>query len=870
MKKLAPELRQQYRKALQDYVTAPAEAGLMRAYELGRAACHEENGVGDLAVAHALALADVLVRDPADTERESLLARAAEFLRETMSPVEMMLRGYQHANRALQDLNATLEQRVEERTAALTASEQRFTRFMQNFCGMAWIKDLQGRYTYVNETAAKVFRRPESEVLGKKDGEMLEFEFADQFVANDRCALESQNGILTTETFRHEDGMIHHSIVSKFPITNAKGETEFVGGMAIDITDRIRAEAALRESEERFRVLADTAPVMIWQSGPDKLRTYFNKPWLAFTGRSLEQELGEGWTEGIHPEDRQRCLSTYYGAIDRREAFRQEYRLRHNDGTYRWVLASGTPRGYASGEFAGYIGSVIDITEQKEMEASLRESGQRLQELADAMPHIVWTAKPDGAFNYFNQRWRQYTGVDCATCTLDSWKEYLHAEDVGPFYERWLDSVKKGEPYQVECRLRDQATGEYRWHLCRGVAMRDSSGRILHWYGTCTDIDQQKKTEETLMLADRRKDEFLAVLSHELRNPLGPIRNALHLFRLCKLDDPELVEARDVIDRQVQQLAGIVDDLLDVFRIVHQKMQLQKEPLDLALLVRQTAEDYRSFVESARLRLEVQVPKHPVWVLADRRRLCQVVTNLLQNATKYSNPGGRMRVEVTQDVAHQQARVLVGDTGIGIAPDFLPHVFDTFAQSNQAIDRPRGGLGLGLALVKGIVLLHGGEVKAASEGLGKGTEISFTLPLTQKPKLQAKPETPAPASSRPLRILIIEDNADAARTLGRLLSRYGHNVKTAETGPLGIRTANSWQPQVVLCDIGLPEMDGFEVAQALRDDPKTASIPLIAISGYGQEDDRRNSREAGFDLHLTKPVDPFELQRLLSVLKVGP
>jgi CheY-like chemotaxis protein/two-component sensor histidine kinase len=367
--------------------------------------------------------------------------------------------------------------------------------------------------------------------------------------------------------------------------------------------------------------------------------------------------------------------------------------------------------------------------------------------------------------------------------------------------------------------------------------------------------------------ADRRKNEFLAMLSHELRNPLAPIFNALQILRLCPADDPQWSDAYDVITRQVHQLAGLVGELLDVFRVMHNKVVLSKESLDLAQLVRVTAEDHRRTLEGAGLRLTVAVPAGPVWVEADRTRLSQVLGNLLQNAAKFTGAGGEVAVALEKDVPARRARLTVRDTGVGIAPEVLPHVFESFIQADRSLDRSQGGLGLGLAMVKGLVELHGGGVHAASRGPNQGTEIGFWLPLGTP----ARPNTPpaptsAPARARPLRLLIVEDNVDTARTLRTLLTRSGHDVRMEHTGTAGVEAARHHRPDVVLCDLGLPEMDGFEVAAALRGDPATASVRLVAVSGYGQEEDRRRSEEAGFDVHLTKPVDPAELQRMLAVL----
>jgi signal transduction histidine kinase len=371
---------------------------------------------------------------------------------------------------------------------------------------------------------------------------------------------------------------------------------------------------------------------------------------------------------------------------------------------------------------------------------------------------------------------------------------------------------------------------------------------------------------------NRRKDEFLAILSHELRNPLAPIRNALQILSTGALEDPELAEARDVMLRQVHQLASMVDDLLDVFKITHHKISLSKEHVELTRAIRLMTEDHRSGLEGAGLRLRLELPDEPVWVLGDRVRLAQVVTNLLHNAAKFTNPGDQITVHLEADRDRQRAALTVRDTGIGIAPEHLPHIFDSFNQADRGLERERGGLGLGLALVRGFVELHGGRVQAESAGLGQGAELTISLPLSKEPKspVRTLPNVVSISTGTHLRILIVEDNRDTAKTLLVLLKRYGHEVIMVHSGLSGVETARQWRPDVVLCDLGLPELDGYEVARTLRHDPVTAGARLIAVSGYGQEEDRLRSNQAGFDLHLTKPVDPLELQQLLSVMKVGP
>jgi signal transduction histidine kinase len=379
---------------------------------------------------------------------------------------------------------------------------------------------------------------------------------------------------------------------------------------------------------------------------------------------------------------------------------------------------------------------------------------------------------------------------------------------------------------------------------------------------------------------DRRKSEFLAMLAHELRNPLAPVRNAVQVMRLVGGGDPALVRAREIIDRQVTHMARLIDELLDMSRLSRGKILLRTGPLDLVPLVRATVEDHRSILEEAGLKLQVSLPDRPLWVLGDPTRLAQVVGNVLQNAQKFTDAGGQVTVTLSASSlsgesktaspsadATRLALLSIRDTGIGMEKEMMTRLFEPFAQADRSLDRSRGGLGLGLALVKGLVELHGGKVTAASEGLGKGTEITIRLPLSSAPRRAVKREASNGQLAESYRILLIEDNPDTAESMRQLLTMSGHEVEVSASGSAGVRAARELHPEVVLCDIGLPGgMDGYAVARALRGEPKLAATRLIALTGYGQEEDQRLSHEAGFDLHLTKPIDFAELQRVLALL----
>jgi signal transduction histidine kinase len=372
------------------------------------------------------------------------------------------------------------------------------------------------------------------------------------------------------------------------------------------------------------------------------------------------------------------------------------------------------------------------------------------------------------------------------------------------------------------------------------------------------------RLHKDLQDADRRKDEFLAMLAHELRNPLGPIRNAVHILGITGPQAPPLVQAREMIERQVPHMARLVDDLLDATRIARGKILLRKERCDLVRILHQTAADYRSVFDASGIQFDTEASDEPVWIEGDPTRLAQMLGNLLHNAHKFTNPGDRVKVWLGCNDQQQTAWVTVADTGIGIDAVMLPRLFEVFSQADRSLDRSRGGLGLGLALVRGLAELHGGQVKATSAGPGLGSEFTITLPMAERPR----EPVPAPAeevNGKPRRVLVIEDNKDAAESARMLLSLAGHDVRTAYTGRTGLEMAQEFRPQVILCDIGLPGgMNGYEVARAVRENPELAPAYVIALTGYGRDEDQRQAQEAGFDLHLTKPVDYDILRRAVA------
>ncbi len=617
------------------------------------------------------------------------------------------------------------------------AGEQRFVGFMQHLPGLAWIKDLQGRYVFVNDAAERAFQKSRAQLYGRTDEEIFPPQTAAQFRENDHRALASSAGIQAIETLEHADGMVHHSLVSKFPILGPDGKVALIGGMAIDVTEHRQAQEALRQSEERFRFLADAIPSIIWTAAPDGTITYTNRRWLDYCGLTAEQNA-RGWPELVlHPDDYQRCVA------------------------------------------------------------------------------------------------------------------------------QWTEALRAGKEYEIEVRNR-RHDGAYRWFITRAVPWKDRAGRVISWFGVTTDIHDQKEMEERLREADRRKDEFLAVLAHELRNPLAPIRNALHVLRQGGRE-VSAERVHEMLERQVNHLVRLVDDLLEVSRITRGQIELRKEPVELHAILHSAVETSRPLIEAARHQLALALPSEPLAVEADPVRLSQVIANLLNNAAKYTEEGGQIRLAAWRE--GEEVVVSVGDSGLGIPVEMLPHVFDMFAQADGMRRRAQGGLGIGLTLARRLVELHEGRIEARSAGSGQGSEFLVRLPLLRAGRAAAV--APGEGGSRAtglsaLRILVVDDNRDAADSLGLVLRLLGAETKVAYDGPSALQVLGAFRPTVVFVDIGMPGMDGHEVARRVRQRPEGREVVLVALTGWGQEEDRRRSRAAGFDHHLTKPVDPQELQHLLG------
>jgi signal transduction histidine kinase len=497
---------------------------------------------------------------------------------------------------------------------------------------------------------------------------------------------------------------------------------------------------------------------------------------------------------------------------------------------------------------------------------ALRDAQQQLHLITDSMSALVTRCTSDLKYSWVSKPyadWLKKSRNEIIGGTIKDTIGKAAFDVLGPYYERTL----KGETVRLELEVDFQTIGR-RWVNSVYTPTFGIDGKPDGWVGVVIDIDAPKRAEEALRTTDRRKDTFLAVLAHELRNPLAPMRNALELMK--RSDANPLIDqrARTTIERQLSHMVRLVDDLLDLSRINSDKLELQKQPVALSEVVSQAVETVRPLIVEARHELSIDLPVEPLELNADTVRLSQAFSNLLNNACKYTDAGGLISVTALRDNGH--VVVSIRDNGMGIPTDLSPKIFEMFTQADHSRERHNGGLGIGLALVKRLVEMHEGEVSAGANPTGQGSEFLVKLPLMSVPKAKES-SNPYPTSSNsgdaPLRILVVDDNQDSAETLGLLLELMGNKINVAHDGEQALAIAKEIKPDVVLLDIGLPRLNGYDVARLIRQESWGSNPILVAITGWGQTEDKDLSREAGFDHHLVKPIDHDHLIKLIQKRK---
>jgi PAS domain S-box-containing protein len=750
--------------------------------------------------------------------------------------------------------------------------------------------DAEGRVTFMNGVAETLTGWPQSEALGRSLLEVFQ-------IINERTRQPVDNPALRALGEGTIVGLANHTVLiardgTERPIDDSAAPMRDEAGTPIgtvlvfrDVTERKRAEeararlAAIVESSDDAIVSKTLEGVIrTWNAGAERLFGY-----------SEREAVGQPITLIIPQErrDEERAILERLCRGERVEHF-ETVRVA-KDGRRLDISLSISPIRDDTGQIIGASKIARDITERKRAEEALRRSEERYRKAAE---EAVRAAEANAKFRAFFEQGTNFAGVltidgrlvEANRLCLDACG-FVREEVIGkPFWEcGWWNrsaalmkmvrtaflQAAAGWPFRTETHYFVAGGSERMVDLILAPVM-DEAGRVLFVAATGTDVTDRRRMEDALREQDRRKDEFLALLAHELRNPLAPLRNGLQVMRLAAGDAAVVAQARGIMERQLGHMVRLIDDLLDVSRVNRNKMELRRSRVLLSDVISSAVEIARPMIEEAGHDLTVSIPTEPIGLDADLTRLAQVFGNLLTNSAKYTRHGGSIRLAAER--RGKDVVVSVQDNGIGIPAASLSSIFDMFSQVDRSIERSTGGLGIGLALVKGLVEMHGGTVAAESAGVGKGSTFTVRLPVLEAHTSFPTEDAPRgePSANGPgRRILVVDDNQDSARSMARVLELRGHEVRTAHDGLEAIKAAGEFQPEVILMDVGMPRLNGYEASRRIREQPWGQSVVIIALTGWGQEGDRVQSREAGCDGHLVKPVDFRDLEELLTALTIG-
>ncbi|MGN6547853.1 MAG: PAS domain S-box protein [Aureliella sp.] len=800
---------------------------------------------------------------------------------------------------------------------ALRESEARLRRIVESNVIALVVGDYQGRVIEANDAYLQLVGYSREDL---RKGRLNFIELTPpEFQDLDRRAMEQMATSGRHDPFEKEymrrDGTRVPVLVGTAYLGKDKNGNELGVKFVLDLTERKKAEQALRESEEKLRLMADTIPQLAWMARPDGYIFWFNRRWYEYTGLEHEQVEGWGWQAVHDPQYLPEVLKNWRSSLASGKPFGMVFPLKGNDGQFRPFLTRVNPLRDQDGQILYWFGTSTDISEQKRAEDAFRflaEASAALATVVDyqstlqmvatlAVPRFgdwcaVDIAQPNGTLMR-----RAVTHVDAEKVHLayELAQRYPFQGDsaVGPpmvartgqpeilqmVPESLLVALSRDRDHlellrqlglksylSVPMKARGKVIGVLTFVSSTGRHYSESDLEVAedlaHRAGVAVE---NARLYEALKDADRRKDEFLATLAHELRNPLAPIRTGLEVLKLAGDDRNLANETREVMQKQLEHMVRLVDDLLEVSRITRGKLQLRKERVELNSAITSAIEAARPLIDDAGHTLKLNLLPEPIYVDADPTRLSQIFTNLLSNAAKYTDRAGVIELTVTRNEEH--LTVSVRDSGIGIPAEHLSKIFEMFSQVDSAIERSQGGLGIGLSLVRALVEMHGGAVEAKSEGPGKGSEFIVRLPILKTHKEQPQEAPPSEETRRRFanhRILVVDDNKDAARCLAMLLKIMGNETATAHDGAEAIEAAREFRPDIVLLDIGMPKMNGYEVARSIRKAAWGQGMILVAVTGWGQEEDKRRAVEAGFNLHLTKPIEASSLHKLLISLNI--
>jgi len=717
--------------------------------------------------------------------------------------------------------------------------------------------DFDFRFLYVNASAERQLARSRDELIGRSV-----YEVYPELAASDRL-----DPAALREAARTSEPLdLEYYSASAGRWYRARVHPRSWGWVLYfhDATRRHLTRAALQKSERQYHTLIDSidqgycvVEMLFDERGTPVDFRYLevNDAFAAQTGladvvgrkaRELTSQIEPYWLEN-------------YGRVARTG---EHARLEHYSSSLgRWFDVYAFRPDRSSANRVALL--FRDVTARRRTDDALRESEERFRVLVEAMAQAVWEADPAGNLQSYSASWCALTGQLSAQWRNKGWFDAVHPDDREETRRKWFDGIARRSPFELEYRI-VAADGSVHWSNDHAAPLFGPDGTVRKWVGMNVDITERRSAEEALRDADRRKDEFLAILAHELRNPLAPLRTGIEIMRMGRIDAEHGERVRAMMSRQVDHMVALVDDLMDVSRISSGRIELERRPVDLAAVIRSALEASDPVIRHKRHETSLALPAEAVWVNGDAHRLTQAIGNLLTNAAKYMERSGH--IFVTLERLEREAVVRVKDTGVGIPPEMLEKVFELFAQVDSAIDRRQGGLGIGLTIVRQLVEMHGGRVEAHSEGSGRGSEFIVHLPLSAGSRQDPDaPRQPA-AGVRTRRILVVDDNADAAQAMATMLGLLGHEVDAAFDGEQALDLAGRIRPEVILMDLGMPGMNGYVAARRIRQSEWGRNVLLVAVTGWGQQADRAASEQAGFDHHLVKPVELDAVQSLVAQL----
>lgn len=635
-----------------------------------------------------------------------------------------------------------------------------------------------------------------------------------------------------------------------------------MGGQIGQFIDRERADAAVRFVTQQLQIVTESMAALVTRCSRDLRYLWVSKPYAEWLGRTTDEIVGRPICDVIGDQAFDQ-LKPHFEKVLAGAKVQYESEVNFGPLGLRWINAVYTPTFDNSDIPNGWVAVVVDITERREIEFALRQSEQRFSRFMEQLPGLAWIKDLEGRYVYANAAAMTIFGHSADSLYGKTDAELFPAETAAMFIENDRRAIASEAGLQLVETMQHQ-DGTVHHSLVSKFPIRNPKGGHLLVGGMAIDITDRLRAEESLQEANRRKNDFLATLAHELRNPLAPLRTGLELLRLAEGNTSVIDQTRNMMERQLGHMVRLIDDLLDVSRITRGRLALRREPVELGPVVRDAIDTSRPLFDALGHTFTASLPTDSIFLDADRTRLTQVFSNLLNNAAKYTNPGGQ--ISLTARPLDGEVQIVVRDSGIGIAANHLPHIFESFSQLIPTLERSQGGLGVGLGLARALVELHGGTIEARSGGLGAGSEFSVRLPMLLDPIRPRRQDDTEPGLSKitPRRILVVDDNRDAAISLVMMLRMSGHDVDVAYDGFEAIQAAATFLPDVVLLDIGMPKTNGYDVARHIRKQPWGSSIILVALTGWGQEEDKQRAMEAGFNHHLTKPVISAALKELLA------